>query len=336
MPALGADLAPLYPWERNTAMVLDLDTAASKFSGSVLAIGTFDGVHLAHQELLKRAGARAREEKTALLALTFDPHPKEVLMPRPPPRLTSLTEKARRLQKAGADGVCALAFDKTLAQVPGAEFVERILFQKLQAVACFVGYNFSFGRGGKGRPEDLTELARRHSIDVGVLPVLDVGGIPISSTSIRTLLACGDVSEAALRLGGPHVLEGKVVHGDGRGKSLGFPTANLSVEPENLLIPKRGVYAGFASGDSFSNVPAVMNIGDRPTFEEASGSSIEVHCLGSVRDDFYGQPLRFAFHHRLRDETQFESKEALGAQIAQDVERAQGLLTTSASGKDDA
>jgi len=281
-------------------MAVDLETAAARWRGGVLAIGTFDGVHLAHRALLGAAGRRAAELGAPLVALTFDPHPKEVLLPRAPPRLTGRAEKARRLEAAGANGVCALAFDAAMAAMPAAAFVAEVLVGKLAARACFVGFNFSFGVGGKGRPEDLQALCAEHGVEVHVLDALDVDGIPVSSTDIRVLVSCGDVAAAAARMGAPHRLTGEVVRGEGRGRGLGFPTANLRLDPPNLLAPGRGVYAAYAGPSRGPLQQAVVNVGSRPTFGPAGEPSIEVHLLDHPGGELYGQALVVDLGERLR------------------------------------
>lgn len=307
-------------------MLLDLATAADRFAGGVLAIGTFDGVHRAHRALVRRALARAEELDTHVLALTFDPHPKELLLGTPPPRLTGGPEKRRRLLAAGAAEVCALAFDPAMAARSQEYFVDEILGQALQARACFVGFNFSFGQGGKGRPDDLRRLARRREIEVDVLEEQTLDGVPVSSTSIRVHVQEGDVLAASKLMGEPHRLTGLVVHGHGRGRGLGFPTANLALDPVNLLHPRDGVYVGMAEAPGGARYRAVANLGRRPTFAEDSRPSIEVHLLDAGAPDLYDQPLIFELWDRLRDERAFENPEDLAAQISRDVAEARRRL----------
>jgi riboflavin kinase/FMN adenylyltransferase len=305
--------------------VIDLETAALRYPGAAIAIGTFDGVHLAHRALIREVRARARALATRCLALTFDPHPKELLLKRAPPRLTGAEEKYRRLLAAGAEVVVVLRFDAELARLPAPEFVGRILTAKLAARMVAVGFNFSFGEGGKGRPEDLERLARAAGIEARVIEALDIDGIPVSSTGIRELIACGDVAEAAARLGEPHALTGTVVKGDQRGRELGFPTANLALEPANLLAPKVGVYAGRARVAG-KVLPAVINVGSAPTFVRGREIRVEVHCLEPPGCDLYGRPLAAELVDRLRDELRFDGPEPLRAQIAADIRAAKARL----------
>lgn len=311
----------------------DPDRSRSLDQGGVLAIGTFDGVHLAHQALVGRAVERARELGVPSYALTFEPHPKEFLLPRAPPRLTSAGEKARRLREAGADGVLSLPFDADLAALPEEEFVREVLIGRFRARGVVVGFNFSFGYRGRGRPEDLARLCEQHGVSVEVLEAQDIDGIPVSSTSIRVLLRCGDVEAAAQRMGRPHLLEGRVVHGEKRGRQLGFPTANMALEPENLLAPGHGVYAGVALLPDGGTSPCVVNVGRRPTFHEEGASGVEVHCLDYTGHEFYGEPLSVELVRRLRGEQPFPSREALRDQIAVDISRALEALGTRSGGK---
>lgn len=308
-------------------LILDLDGAAERFPGAVLAIGTFDGVHLAHRALVREARGVAEELGAPTLALTFEPHPKDVLLPRPPPRLTGARLKAARLVEAGVDAVCVLDFDDRMRTTPGAEFVGGILAGRLRAAAAWVGFNFSFGRGGRGRPEDLVELAAAHGIRAEVLEALDVEGVPVSSTGIRDLLRSGDVAAAAARLGAPHVLTGTVVEGAGRGRGLGFPTANLAVDPPHLLVPRRGVYAGRAevAGRGY---PTLVNIGVNPTFRgddpgaadppPPEATKVEAYLVG-FEGSLYGEELSVGLERRLRDERRFPDADALVAQIRADL-----------------
>lgn len=311
---------------------LDLEAAARDFPGPVVAIGTFDGVHLAHRALVQRARQLAAGRGAPVLALTFEPHPKEVLLPRPPPRLASPAEKVRRLRAAGADGVCALRFDRQLAAVPGADFVDQVLVGTLGVTGCVVGYNFSFGAGGKGRPEDLARLGEARGLEVQVLDAMDVDDLPVSSSSIRVLVSCGDVEEAGRRLGEPHRLTGHVVRGAGRGRGLGFATANLALDHPGLLVPKRGVYMAWALLDGGpQRWPALVNLGFNPTFdaeapEGTPPTRIEAHLVDFPGEDLYGRHLTLALVSRLRDERRFPGPVELSAQIAADVEALRGRL----------
>ncbi len=301
---------------------LDLESAASSFRGAVVAIGTFDGVHRAHRALVDAARREARRLGTEVLALTFEPHPKEVLLRRPPPRLTGIREKTRRLVAAGAGAVCCLDFDSGLSGMEQEDFVDRILFERLGAAGLAIGYNFSFGRGGRGRPEDLVRLAGGRGVPVRVLEALDLEGIPVSSTGIRELIACGDVEAAAERLGEPHRLTGTVVPGDGRGRGLGFPTANLGLLPRNLLVPRRGVYAGRAHLEGRDPIPALVNVGVNPTFlpgDDPVAERVEVHCLDLPDRDLYGESLAIELAERVRDEVRFEGADRLREQLVRDV-----------------
>jgi riboflavin kinase/FMN adenylyltransferase len=269
---------------------------------------------------------RAEALGTHVLALTFDPHPKEFLLGTPPPRLTGAVEKRRRLLAAGATEVCALAFDQEMASWSQEYFVQEVLDRRLRARACFVGFNFSFGQGGRGRPGDLERLATQQQIEVEVLEEQTLEGVPVSSTSVRVHVQEGDVRAASELLGEPHRLTGRVVHGHGRGRDLGFPTANLALEPPNLLTPRDGVYVGFAEGPEGERWRAVANLGRRPTFGDDPRPSIEVHLLDADTPDLYERQLVFELWDRLRDEMTFEGPEELSAQITRDVAEARRRL----------
>lgn len=300
--------------------VLNLEGAAG-LDQPVVVLGTFDGVHRGHQSLFQRARDLAGPEGQ-VLALTFDPHPKEVLLPRPPPRLTSRDEKIRRILAHQVDFVLPLAFDRALSQQSAQDFAEGILVEALAPKAIVVGFNFSFGRGGKADPGDLRELLAPHQVPVEVVEPLEEDGIPVSSTSIRVLLQCGDVEAAKFRLGRPHCLTGQVVPGAGRGKGMGFPTANLQPDPSHLVLPKPGVYAGFLEVEGHRG-RAVANVGYNPTFaEDPPGLKVEVHGLDQPPRDLYQLSARFDLEFRIRDEVRFDSVEDLKAQIHRDVARA--------------
>ncbi|MDI3298158.1 MAG: bifunctional riboflavin kinase/FAD synthetase [Bacillota bacterium] len=302
-----------------------------------VAIGAFDGVHLGHRELIRRAVERARGEGGEAVALTFWPHPAYVLAPAGAPKLlTSREERARRIAALGVDALFEIPFSREIAAWPAERFVRELLVARLQVRTVVVGYNFTFGRGAEGRPETLRRLGEELGFETVVLePVCDRGQ-PVSSSRIRALVEAGEVREAARLLGGPFRLEGRVVPGDRRGRALGFPTANLE-PPEELLRPARGVYAGWAErleqegDDGGGSAPraagrwrAVVNVGLRPTFD-GRRETVEAHLL-DVQLDLYGARLAVDLVERLREERAFPSAEALRLQIAEDVEAARRRL----------
>jgi riboflavin kinase/FMN adenylyltransferase len=283
-----------------------------------LAIGVFDGVHLGHQAVVKSlSGNRA--------ALTFEPHPLAVIAPdRVPPRLTTLEQKVAYLRAQGAVAVVAVKFDAALRELSAADFVREIkrIFPDLQQVA--IGENWSFGRNREGNAARLAELAASFNFKVNAIPPVLLDGSPISSTRIREAILQRKFEEAARLLGRSYAIIGTVSHGEERGRLLGFPTANLT-EVEQLL-PPRGVY--FVKARVAGNLalyPAVMNLGQRPTFTSNGIDSLEVHLL-DFNADLYNQRLWISNFAWLRDEQKFEGPEALQAQIAADIAKARSLL----------
>jgi riboflavin kinase/FMN adenylyltransferase len=264
----------------------------------------------------------AREAAGTAVALTFDPHPSRVLSPdRAPASLMTLDQKAEVLSSLGLDHVVALAFSAETAGAPPEQFARSVLRDVLGARAVVVGANFRFGKGRAGDLALLHELGRSLGFRVeGVAPVLHEGA-PISSTRIREALARGAVTAAADLLGRPYFVDGVVGRGDGRGRTIGVPTANL--EPVNEILPGRGVYVAEAAVGS-GRWGAVVNIGKRPTFG-GTRTTLEAHLLG-FEGDLYGRPLRLAFRERLREERTFSGPEALVAQIREDMARGRALL----------
>ena len=297
-------------------MPLPIDTA-----GSVVTPGNHDGVHLGHRALLAAARAMAAREGLEVVAMTFDPHPATVLAPeRAPARLTTIERRQELLLGAGADRVDVVRFDRTFASLSAEEFVEARLAGALRARGVVVGPDFRFGRGRAGDTEGLRALGRHHGFQVISVEPVVIDGEVVSSTRVRALIGEGDVRTAARLLGRAHDVDGRVVRGDGRGRSIGVPTANLDCDP--VLVPKDGVYAVVVKvGDEL--LPGVANLGVRPTF--AAGRSVEVHLL-DVERDLYDARLRVAFVERLRGEQRFDGVEALKAQIARDVSAARVIL----------
>jgi riboflavin kinase / FMN adenylyltransferase len=291
---------------------------------TAIAIGVFDGVHRGHQQVMRDMTAMASERDLVPVALTFDPHPLEFLAPdKAPDLLTTVEQRAELLDGCGVKILGVLPFLEIRDLDPRA-FVVEILSLRLNAAAIAVGADFRFGRDRGGDPEMLRRLGKTHGFTVDIVEMVGDGGPDgvISSTRIRALLAEGDVAKAAVLLGRPFALIGPVIHGDARGQTIGFPTANLHV-PDRMAVPADGVYAAWVTVRG-SRHPAVVNIGVRPTFG-VSQRTIEAHVL-SFDDDIYGESLTLHFVDRIRAERRFGSVDALRSQIAADRDRAAAIL----------
>ena len=251
--------------------------------------------------------------------LTFDPHPLEILHPAALPKLIMpFTVKRDVIEGLGVEELVVIPFDREFASRPAEQFIEDVLIARLGAERVSVGENFRFGAKAKGDPE---MLAARPEFETRVVPLVEVDGETVSSTRIRALIAAGDMEGARHCLGAPFMVEGEVVHGDQRGRELGFPTANI-VPDDRLAIPGHGVYAAFANG-----VPAAVNVGVRPTFDTGRGVLIETYLIDH-EEDLYGTMLRVAFVERLRGEKRFAGVEELIAQMRIDVEDAKQVCAS--------
>jgi riboflavin kinase / FMN adenylyltransferase len=289
---------------------------------SAVALGVFDGVHLGHRAILGAAVAQARAVSATAVACTFDPHPFEVLQPdRAPLAITTLDERLALIAETGIDVAVVLPFDKELAAVEPEAFVKDVLVERLTARHVVVGFNHRFGRGARGDAALLRELGERLGFGVEVVEPFTVDGIEVSSTKIRAALRRGDLDAAARMLGRPYALPGKVVAGAGRGRTLGFPTANVAPDRPVLVAP--GVYACTAEVGGGSH-RAVVNVGVRPTFNEHT-LAVEAYLL-DFSGDLYGQSIRLVFVARVREERRFPSVDALRAQIEADVATARQRL----------
>ena len=277
-----------------------------------VAVGSFDGVHLGHREVIRGSDS----------VLTFDPHPSAVVAPQHRPKLlTSLEVKAELVESLGVRELIVIPFDAEFAKRGPQEFIDDVLVRTLGATHVSVGENFRFGNRAKGDPRMLAEDER---FSTRVVPLLEVDGEIVSSSHIRGLVLAGEVEQATHFLGSPFQLRGEVVHGDRRGRELGFPTANL-VPDDALVCPGHGVYACLADG-----VPAAVNIGVRPTFVTGRGELVEAYLL-DFDGDLYGSELRLDFCSRLRGERRFQSAQALIEQMHHDVERTREVLAARAN-----
>jgi riboflavin kinase/FMN adenylyltransferase len=294
-----------------------------KSVNSVVALGNFDGVHLGHQAVVRRAVEEGSRRGAKVVAATFDPHPRAVLAPGSEPRLlTTLEMRREELLGYGVDEVWAIRFDEALSRKSPEEFVRDVLVGEIGAAAVVVGENFRFGHRAAGDFRELERLMRGFGGEAYAVPVRSEGGqAPISSTRIRRLVGEGEVAEAARLLGRPYVLRGDVVVGDKRGRTIGFPTANVVADPA-LVVPARGVYAGFVrvGKDTYA---ACTNIGVAPTFERRE-SRVEVYLLG-FEGDLYGREVDVSFLERIREEKRFSGVEELKTQISRDVEAARRI-----------
>lgn len=283
-------------------------------SGRSIALGTFDGVHRGHRRVIGTAVDHAREQGLRPIVVTFDPHPLRVLQPAdPPPLLTDTAAKAEIAAGLGAEELLAIPFTEELSQMEPEDFIADVLVGVLGTRQVSVGANFRFGHGARG---DVGLLRSRPEFQTTVVPLVEYGDSPVSSSRIRDLVAAGDVVGAADLLGAPYRMEGEVVSGDARGRELDMRTANIAPAP-GVLIPPAGIYAATARVDG-REVPAAVSIGVRPTFETDGDLRVEAHLIG-WEGDLYGRRLRLSFLERLRDEVRFDSADELVEQMRKDV-----------------
>lgn len=297
-----------------------LETLEPPLSRSVLTIGNFDGVHRAHQQIIAQAGLFAANTGGRVAVLTFEPHPLTVVAPtKAPARLMPLEEKLRCIAAAGADVAVVARSDPALLGLEAERFVEEVIRRRFAPTHIVEGPSFGFGRGRRGTAELLRALAAGFGCEVHIVsPVtvqVDEGEtLLVSSSLIRGLIRDGKVRRAAMCLGRPYALFGEVVHGEHRGRTLSFPTANLAVAEQ--LIPGDGVYAGWAVTDA-GRFASAISIGMTPTFG-GGARRVEAHLLG-FDGDLYGRPMRLEFDRPLRGQRAFESGAALRAQLERDV-----------------
>ena len=301
-----------------------IDEVPDDLRPTVVTVGVFDGVHRGHQAILARAREEADGRGARVVAVTFDPHPAEVVRPGTHPALlASLPRRAALLEHAGADAVLVLHFSPSLARQTPEEFA-TLLARRLHAAAVVVGANFRFGHRAVGTVETLQQLGE--ALGFAVVPVALAGDGPTwSSTYVRQCVAEGDVSAAAEALGRPYRLEGVVVHGDHRGRELGYPTANLAGE-QHAAVPADGVYAGWLERPDGTRYPAAISIGTNPTFD-GSERRVEAYALDRTDLELYGERVALDFTARLRDTLRFDGVEPLLVQIADDVARTRELTS---------
>ncbi len=305
-------------------IIRDLE-ALARHPYPVTAIGNFDGVHLGHRAILKTAIDRARAAGGTAFALTFDPLPAKLLAPdRAPQLILAPDDKLELLQLSGIDGVIVLNFTLELSLLAPRDFVRDYLRGKIGVREVVVGHSVSFGHNRAGNAAMMVELGREFGFDTEVVGPIKIDGLEVSSTKVREAIAAGDLRGAARLLGRYHFLRGPVVRGRERGRTIGFPTANLASETE--CIPPDGVYATRVILDDGA-YPAITNIGMRPTFSETE-RSIEAHIFDFTRD-LYGTCIKLELVERIRAERKFDSADALKAQIALDLSKVREILSAA-------
>jgi len=298
------------------------ELTAGDLDHSVVTIGNFDGVHRGHQQVLRRLRNAADRAGLPAIAITFEPHPVRVLHPEKGLKLIhTYATRADLLARAGIDMLVTAEFTPELAQTPAEKWVVEVLVDLLRADSLIIGYDFTFGRGNDGDANNLIKLGREYGFKVDQVPALVVDGRPISSSRIRRLIEAGEIAIANNLLGRPFHLQGEVVHGDGRGHNLGFPTANIKVDAE--ILPHVGVYGAVAIVNDHL-IPTALSVGHNPTFDYAD-LRVEAHLL-DFDEDLYGKRMELHLLRRLRDEIKYDSVDRLIAAIQRDVSHVRQLF----------
>ncbi len=294
-----------------------------ELANAVVTVGTFDGVHRGHRTVIEAVVAAARARSGTAVAVTFDPHPRAVIHPADPPVvLTSMNEKRRRLEDAGIDRLAVVPFTRQVQMMSPEAFVATYLVEYLNAKVVVLGYDHGFGKGRGGDPDTMRALGDRYGFEVSIVPPVMVGDLPVSSSRLRDLVRTGRILEARELLGGGYPVSGRVAPGDGRGRQLGYPTANIVPDDSMKLLPPDGVYAARAFVPE--QYAAVINLGLRPTFN-GKNRLLEAHLL-DFDGDLYGRRISLDLVGRLRDERRFRNSEALISQIHKDGQRARDVL----------
>lgn len=289
-----------------------------KVEKTVIALGFFDGVHRGHGALLRKAAERAVELNAAPAVFTFDRSPKEFITGKPVLLINSNDDRRDIIRRVyGIQRVIFAPFDREMMTMPWQDFITELLVKQYGAVHLVAGHDYRFGHKNEGTVERLREKCRELGLGCDIIPKVELEGITVSSTYIRTLLEQGDVERAALFLGHPHCLSQTVRHGQRLGRTIGIPTVNLAV-PAHVLTPERGVYITRAFLPDGRSCPGVTNVGTRPTVTEGDTVSVETYLLG-FDGDLYGQTVRLDFYKRLRGEVKFPSLEALRQEILRNV-----------------
>jgi riboflavin kinase/FMN adenylyltransferase len=292
--------------------------------GSVVTIGTFDGIHLGHQALLQRLAKHGARLSRPTMMLTFEPMPREFFAPQsPPPRLTSLRERCRVLSGTELDYLWLLRFGERLRNMTGEAFAQ-MLARDLRTTLAVVGYDFKFGRGGEGSAAELAESGRRLGFEVDIVPPVEMDGARVSSTGIREVLSRGELEQARQWLGRPYSMWGRVVRGERLGRTLGYPTANLRLG--RLRSPINGIFAVRVRWAGAAARSGVASLGTRPTVN-GTEPLLEVHVF-DFAGDLYGREIEVEFVAKLRDEQRFDSVEAMVGQIHRDAAEARRILNS--------
>ena len=308
-------------------LLRNLDEFPDQLRNGAVSIGNFDGVHRGHARIMQQLLDSARAVGGPAVVFTFDPHPVRLLRPElAPPPLTWTRRKADLLAELGVDAVVAYPTDRDLLELSPAEFFQRVVVEQLEALAMVEGPNFFFGKDRAGDVDQLGQLCDQADIQLEVVEPLQEGDGFISSSRVRQLITGGDVAEAGQLLTRPYRIRGMVTHGAGRGKSMGFPTANVAAI--DTLLPAHGVYAGRAY-TAQGAATAAINLGPNPTFGDQS-VKVEVHLIGTD-ESLYGLPLEVDFLSRMRDILPFDSVDQLRDQLARDVNRASSIVAQAES-----
>ena len=293
---------------------------------SVITVGTFDGVHTGHRAIIDTVAEKAQQRDARSVLVTFDPHPRDIINPGDSgiKLLTTLQERAEILNELGIDTMVVIPFDRDFSLLSSEEFIRDIIYEKVGVSEFVIGYDHQFGRNREGTIETIERLGQELGFDSYVVSKREVGEQTVSSTAIRNAISKdGDMKQTATFLQRPYRLNGTVVHGDKRGKKIGFPTANIKPEHDRKIIPQDGVYAVKVriNGNLFDGM---MNIGTRPTFD-GKVRTLEVN-LFNFDNDIYGKEVQVRFYNRIRDEKKFDGKDDLISQLEQDEKQAMELL----------
>ena len=283
---------------------------------SIVTVGTFDGLHIAHQRILGTLLEKASPTGSRSVLITFRPHPQEVLAKRKVEMLMTEEERVRKISEAGIDEICLLNFDREFSLVTAEDFLVKLLYKKVGMHELVLGFNHRFGHAAQGTVDFARKVGEQTGFKVDYIDAVLVDGKPVSSSNIRKLLKDGDIETAGKMLGRPYFLDGSVIRGDGRGRMLGYPTANLKLVDDRLLVPRFGVYVVEVQVEG-EKLPGLASIGVRPTFEDGGKVIVEVWILDFDKD-IYGKRIGVSFIHRLRDELKFDSADQLVAQMDQD------------------